>query len=625
MAQLFPGGQLRGMIVCGPLAPQIIPDWLGSNLKSFKNRGLKIDGYVTEPEAGSLWLSADDSEPISEGAMIYGQKRLAEIPSYLDTMPQISILAQERGQRKWFPLLKADEVEGGKEHKDTIRERFQLDAGKRNLGVYLYKGPVDEAMKQMEDSSDPQAIPAEGIDPCQARLLREFVRAIGSLENVNKGDFFRDEPKKARYMIEFAKALFSTKAGEETKTVALPLSETTRTPLRSAIFDFPSAPEQNTVLDIQVRIRPVSGLAKIEILPKDDAFLQGDRVLLNYSTMRVAPNIPSGKRGWPGIEEIVVDPEDLAFHSIKILNEFMSTSPASPRYIGILDVLRDKVLKGPRGIPIPGRNSYVSVRAIDQNGQACTEYGNIRISQIAAKLKDDFRLLQEKPETKDVRDIMGKVFSRAGWLYSKTPSNIVEYIREEVNEGSSQWRTAVESASRAFITVEDFRLLFRSIDRRAGGGIFDATTFPINAARSICNVLMWRRNGEQGLDSAFMARRFASGAIVRLKKEEKKDGKFKTTYFQMIRLLFYLLRYRKTDPSCFDPDSPTSISVFEEAKKSLEVAKRSFPVNSKKITQIKQLIEGFDKYLHYEATEDVISVLRALADSDDKEGSDDEE
>ncbi len=614
MAQLFPGGRLRGMIVCGPLAPRTIPPWLSSELGLLVSRGLKAEENIAEPETDRLWLCADCDDPISEGAAIYGQRRLAKIPSYLDTMPQISILAQERGRFNWVPLLKAQEVLGGEEHKDKIERRFQLDGGKRNLHVYLYKGPVEDAPNETQDSFDPQALPLEGLPPCQARLVREVVRRLGDLRSVQSRNYFRLSTKEARYGRAFAEALFTTK-GAEDAGISEPLTAGTAwTPLRRAVFDFPSAPKSDAVLDIEVRIRPASGLARIEILPEDSSFLQGDRVLLNYSTMRFASNLPKRLRGWPRVEEIVVDPEDYVLLSREDwINSFLHTLPTARDYIPVLDGLRNNVLRGSTRKLIAGLQLYLG--AIDENGRACTDAGNKILLQIAGKFDGDLRILQAAREPKPV-DLIGKVLSRAGWLYCATSPSIVAYIRSILRDGynSRGWKTAVEAASRAFIDIDDFRLLFTSIARLARSGPFDDKTFPIHAARSICRVLMLRRDGERGLECD-LAQLFADRALQRLLREHRK-GNFKMLYFQMIRLLLYLLRYRRTDPSCFDPNSSQSISAFEKAKESMVAAKNSFPRHSRKVGQIERIIDGFDKYLHYEGTEDVISVLRDLAESD---------
>jgi hypothetical protein len=634
MGKLFPGGRLRGMIICGPLAPRTIPPWLSSELEQLASRGLKVEGNLAEPEAGRLWLCAECDDPISEGAAIYGQRRLANIPSYLDTMPQISILAQEWGRLMWVPLLKAKEVLGGEEHKDRIEQRFQLDAGKRNLNVYLYKGPVDEAPNETQDIFDPQALPLGGVSPCRARLVREVVRRLGSLERVIQRlagpqanqdiDYFRVDTQEGRYGRAFAETLFTGKGHEDAQSPEPFTVELARTPLRRATLDFPSAPERDTVLDIEVRIRPASGLAKIEILAEDASFLQGDRVLLNYSNMRFASSLPRRMRGWPRIEEIVVDPEDYVMRSRELwIKSFEATLPAAQEYIRVLDGLRNNVLKGSTRRLVAGLQLYVG--AIDQDGLACTSTGNDLVLRISEKFERDFLALQSTRVPMPER-YLSKVVSRAGWLFRATPPRIVEYLRRKLLEGytSEGWKTAVEAASRAFVNVDDFRLLFSSIADLAGSGPLDNVddnvdrTFPIYAARSVCNILMMRKDGEKGLVNCEMAQLFADRALKRLLKEQNKRPKpnFKMLYFQMIRLLFYLLRYRKTEPSSFDPNSPKSISVFEKAKESVMLAKEFFRGYPTKVRQIATIIDGFDKYLHYSGTEDVISVLRDLAEDD---------
>ncbi|MDI6853338.1 MAG: hypothetical protein QME75_07005 [Deltaproteobacteria bacterium] len=114
-----------------------------------------------------------------------------------------------------------------------------------------------------------------------------------------------------------------------------------------------------------------------------------------------------------------------------------------------------------------------------------------------------------------------------------------------------------------YVLQNDIRY-FQAIARRAKSDPFDLQTFPINAARAICNVLMLRRDGERGLDGD-KAQLFANRALQRLLNEQMNHN-FKINFFQQIRLLFYLLRYRKSDPSCFDPKVPQSVAVFEKAK-----------------------------------------------------------
>ena len=192
MAKKFPKGNPRGIIVAGPLVENGIPAWFEEGLDSLKARGLKIGHSFSEPEIDTLWLCPHCNDPVAEGAYIYGKRTLKKIPAYLDTMPQLSILAKENARFKWVPLLNAQEVLGGEEHTDRISGKFQLQKGQNTLEAYLCKGPIKEAQRVMEESSDPMAVPVGKIPPCQARVVREAVRQLGSLRKVLSDSHFQD-------------------------------------------------------------------------------------------------------------------------------------------------------------------------------------------------------------------------------------------------------------------------------------------------------------------------------------------------------------------------------------------------------------------------------------------------
>jgi hypothetical protein len=124
---------------------------------------------------------------------------------------------------------------------------------------------------------------------------------------------------------------------------------------------------------------------------------------------------------------------------------------------------------------------------------------------------------------------------------------------------------------------------------------------------------MFRKNGEKGLDRN-MAQLFAQRAMEGLQEQQGAQN-FRTLYFQLIRLLLYLLRYRRTDPACFDPNSLQSIGVFLEAIESMVEAKRYFAKTGGfgKARQIQEIIEGFENHLHYKGTEHFLTVLGDLA------------
>ena len=111
-----------------------------------------------------------------------------------------------------------------------------------------------------------------------------------------------------------------------------------------------------------------------------------------------------------------------------------------------------------------------------------------------------------------------------------------------------------------------------------------------------------------------MAKLFARRALERLLEEEGQSN-FQNLYFQLILLLFYLLRYRRTDSSCFDPNFPETIQEFEKAIESMTVAMKYFKRKRqhRKAMRVQEIIEGFEKYLYYKGTGDVLTVLTDLA------------
>jgi len=279
--------------------------------------------------------------------------------------------------------------------------------------------------------------------------------------------------------------------------------------------------------------------------------------------------------------------------------------PTNTNYTDIINRVRDNVLKKKALIEFARFELWLN--AIDQDGQACTKKGNDILDRIATKFESDF----SKFDTAQMIDYQDSMFSRAAWLYASTPDNVIAYVKEILTEDFTQqrWGWAVEAASRTFTLEEEFHTLFKAIARRARRSIAGFQSFPIQSARAICRVLMFRENGEKGLNGD-MATLFTRRALDRLYKEQKRQN-FNILYFQLILLLLYLLRYRKAEPACFDPNSPQTIEVFENAMQSMSVAKKFFSKKRifGKARRVQYIIDGFEKYLHYEGTEDLPTVI----------------
>jgi len=605
------GGHLYGMILCGPLMPNGIPPWLESELETLAARGLELDGALDEPKLGRLWISPNSEKAVAEGSAIYGKRLIKGIPTYLDTMPQLSILAQYLGRYQWIPLVEEKEIPGGQTYVNPIKRRFQLTQGSRKLNVYLRKGKLGNSVSISEDPDDPLVIPSNELSPCHARLLREVVRNCGSLENVQKLSFFRSGNLASQYGLAFARALYKTGKEEhegeidESQYKSLSLDQ----PFRKAVFNFPSTPNRNMPLDVVVRMRPASGLAQVEIIPEDTNFLRGRKVFLDYSTMRGTSRLPQLRRGWPLIREILVDPKDTVLNEwSSVIDRFEKARVDDPAYARIVDQVRIMLVRKTL-VRIAGMDMYAQV--LDQNGQPCTDHGRKCIQRLSSKFEQDFISLLEKDTVNN--SLKEKLLVRATWMYASAPRSIIQYAREIIVQDCSQriWNWAVEAGSRAFTSIEDFQLLFDAIAKRALRKDLPQS-FPIQSARAICRILMFRQDGYLGIDHQ-KAEVFAYSTLERL-REETSECNYDRLFFQLIILLYYLLRYRKVDPDCFDPHKKEGIIVFEKAIEYLGGAHDYFRAKGQieKAERVKEAMKGFKRYLYYEGGKDLVTIIGDL-------------
>jgi len=95
-----------------------------------------------------------DADAISVGAAEYGRRRLADEPTYLDTLPGLEILSLEKktGSHKFFTVIPAGEVEGG----ETVRipetiTKFSLEDGIKKFTAVLHNIAEDKYKESITD------------------------------------------------------------------------------------------------------------------------------------------------------------------------------------------------------------------------------------------------------------------------------------------------------------------------------------------------------------------------------------------------------------------------------------------------------------------------------------------
>lgn len=603
MLDSFPEERLRGFLITGPLASNDIINEL--DIKTLLSAsGLNVESHASEAVIDSLCIWPNSNGPVAEGANFFGSRIIAGIPAYLDTMPQLSILAKESAQYVWVPLLDAEEVLGGEEYNTQIYSKFRLNANQHELTAYLNKGDYYHRDSAEESSlSDLTDIPVGELSYCTARLIRHAVKLSGSFESAKNSLSRLDIRGRANdYAIKFADVFYRTYSQDDNNGLS---SNPLRTPFRRAHFEFPVAPARDVNLDIKVRMKPASGLAKIDILPENSEFLRGHKVRLNYDKMQPVEQIPKMGRGWPRTEEIVCDPQDrnLIGHT-GLVEEFEHTRPTAENYIPLINDIRDKILKGTYEIFFWGRH-YI-VNNIDHEGMACTAHGDEIIERVKRKFIQDFETGND--------EIKERLFTRAAWLYTQTPGVIVSHI-ERIIEGpyDQKWNWAVQAGGRCFYNLNKYDFLFSAVSERIEEFQFAHGQLPIESVRGVSKILLFRKDGEKGLNRN-TARLFAEEAVRRLKREEIKSN-YKNLYFELIRFLLYLLRVRKNDNTCFQPDDSVVMKPFEDAMASMENAisyfrKKHFYEREQRTVAI---LDGFNQYLDYEGSDTILPTLNEAA------------
>ncbi len=124
-------GCLRGVVMCGSLRPRKRPGWF--DVQSCAG-GMQIS---RTPALDSIWLPETDI--LAEGAKLYGERLREGLPTYLDTLPELKIMAQDNwGRRNWKSLVAAATCKGGQVYENTV-DGFCYQRRYSGLKVLLVK------------------------------------------------------------------------------------------------------------------------------------------------------------------------------------------------------------------------------------------------------------------------------------------------------------------------------------------------------------------------------------------------------------------------------------------------------------------------------------------------------
>jgi len=584
LLESLPKAKLLGLIVCGALAPAYLPCWVKNVSGMLQQKGLHLDGPLHEPEPQHIWLpnrTHDCVDPIAAGAAIFGSRSLSGEPTYLDTLPQLSIYAMKQCQYSWIHLVDAAEWEGGKVYEKEIEGEFKLPRNQPLLDVYLKKGDEESFANEL-------AIPKLGLPDHFIKAAQQKVRSLGSLRAVLEYPGLAGNSSYERYAKAFAKATYP-----EDKSLQPGIDR--QKPYRRAKFNFPSAPDKDKVLDIHVRMKPASGTAEVEIKPWEDSFLRGRRVFLDYTQMTPIEELPEFEKGAPDTIKWGVDSSDSRLlGEVAVFQRFNALQPPSKQYFESLREVKGVLTSSTR---VPDGERFVYKKVIDQDGLAGTKEGRKLIDTLSVKLYNDFEIVKDLPRGRNYE----QKFYPATWLFSKTPDNINDHLCSILVEHFSMitnWNWAIEAASRSFKILSHFRILFKAICDRIDDPQM-ANPFPIQSARSVWRVLAFRENGFEGLDRH--QAKLLVNQSVQMMEDEAGHNNFDRRYFQAAQLFFFLLRFRCKDGTFLNPENLDDKYLFDRAKVCLKDAKTYFSERQQGIRALRaqEILSGIESYMYF--------------------------
>ena len=137
-------GRLRGVVYCGPLVPAASIQWLG-RLSDFT-----LSKVSRTPEPDTIWLpSRSGIDIIAAGAQLYGERLREHLPTYLDTLPGLKILSQDRRRHYiWQSLVDATTCKGGQEYTNAV-QGFSYQKRHPSLTAILQKENEDNYRREV--------------------------------------------------------------------------------------------------------------------------------------------------------------------------------------------------------------------------------------------------------------------------------------------------------------------------------------------------------------------------------------------------------------------------------------------------------------------------------------------
>jgi len=373
-------------------------------------------------------------------------------------------------------------------------------------------------------------------------------------------------------------------------------------------------------LDLEVQVSPAGGLAVVEMIPEDPAFLGGVHVYLDYENMEETELVPEVSLSCPPLASPhEIDPEDSPLyhsHLRSAIDAFLGGRFGTRNYERLLENLKDR-LAGAQLRFEPTTHRRVQIRPVDINGQASTGAGRALVAQLSERLESDFlAVMQQRRPNYAVRN---RLVTTGAWLFGAVPPSIHAFVVQEVVDHPRRLsQQIIYAAGRIFRERDEIHAFFQAMEKNAWPREHQERWFIIPWLYSAKRLLSGRENAPSALDhdQTIQFYRFLFDDLASWIEGERVNG-----FAATVNLFFYLLRFREVNGRFLAPTSETDRDVREELIQTIDAAsarirgRRSFLHGNRRQAAL-EVLAGLKEFLDLRGSLDIIERLSDLDDED---------
>ena len=479
-------------------------------------------------------------DPVAKGAAIYAWRLAHDLPTYYDFLPQLEINAISDGEPDFIPLIpKQAKIKGGESYKHKVTQPFSIPPGVPHLEFYIHK-EGDQVRKTITKLKDPP----RRETPVQLMVQQTPGQGHAEVEiHPDTPGIFG--PRTLRLDWDSLDPTYKDKTDILEKLSA---EAGVCYPHHTPVLTHEKVWGQKSTVDLMARylITPHLGSTK-------------DHEAI---CIRLKGVLSSKKRG-----------SSLRLKKLKddIFSIVSSDGEAPDDAVRFRDWKTDFIFNG------PARNL---------------------LSLVLEKISSEFSFFENpKQICFDREQKLQLLFLVATWCYSGCPSNVVEYLLDQLEKDFVKSGIQAEAASRCVSLDDQITRFFAAAEKHC-----DASGFNQKWTKAITQVFQFRENSPKLL-SETQALKFtlmALGIIV----SETEQNNFRIKFLWGVLLLTLIFRYRIKNRDFLRWDRPQYESAHKIIKYILEQTLHKVErVNRHRHRQLKDIIDMLD----YKGTNQLIA------------------